>query len=192
MKDKQMNLVVGLGNPGSKYINTRHNIGFRVVEKLAEKYNTSIRKRLFSNARECRLTSSGRKLLLIQPLTFMNLSGIAVKGYLKRLKLDKDSLLVICDDVNLPFGQIRLRPNGSAGGHNGLSSIIERLGDANFPRLRIGVGSEGTIRDLSEYVLSDFKEDELIDVEGAISQAVAACECWLRVGINKAMNTYNR
>lgn len=187
-----MNLVAGLGNPGSKYINTRHNIGFRVVEKLAEKHNAFIRRRLFANAKECKLTSFGRKLLLIQPLTFMNLSGIAVSAYLKKLKLDKSDLLVVCDDINLPLGQIRLRSNGSAGGHNGLSSVIERLGTTDFPRLRVGVSSENTIRDLSEYVLSDFEKDEFIDVEETISQSVAACECWLESGINSAMNIYNR
>ncbi len=187
-----MNLVVGLGNPGSKYINTRHNIGFRVVEKFAEGYNSFIRRRLFANAKECRLTSSGRKLLLIQPLTFMNLSGAVVSTYLKRLKLDRSNLLVICDDINLSLGQIRIRPNGSAGGHNGLSSVIERLGTTDFPRLRVGIGSENRIRDFSEYVLSDFEEGELTGVEEAIAQSVTACECWLRSGIHKAMNIYNR
>jgi len=187
-----MNLVAGLGNPGSKYINTRHNIGFRVVEKLAQQHNAIIRKRLFSNTKECRLTFFGRKLLLIQPLTFMNLSGIAVSSALKKLKLDKSNLLVVCDDINLSLGQIRLKPNGSAGGHNGLSSVIERLGTTDFPRLRIGVGSKNTIRDLSEYVLSDFKADELVDVEDAISQSVKACECWLSSGISTAMNIYNK
>ena len=96
-----MNLVAGLGNPGSKYINTRHNIGFRVVEKLAGKYNFLIRKKLFTNAKECRFTFFGGKLVLIQPLTFMNLSGVVVSAYLKKLKLDKSTLLVICDDINL-------------------------------------------------------------------------------------------
>ena len=187
-----MYLVAGLGNPGSKYINTRHNIGFRVVEKLAEANNTVIRKKLFANAKECRLTLFSSKLLLIQPLTFMNLSGVAVAAYLKKIKADKKNLLVICDDVNLGLGQIRLRPGGSAGGHNGLSSIIERLGTTDFPRLRIGVGSKKTIRDLSEYVLSDFREDELIDAQEAIVLAVAACECWLKDGVAKAMNIYNR
>jgi len=187
-----MNLVVGLGNPGLKYINTRHNIGFRVVEKLVEKYNSFIRRRLFSSAKECRITSSGRRLLLIQPITFMNLSGAVVSAYLKRLKLDKSNLLVICDDINLSLGQIRIRPNGSAGGHNGLSSVIERLGTTDFSRLRVGISSENRIRDLSEYVLSDFAEEELAGVEEAISQSAAACECWLKSGIHKAMNIYNR
>ena len=187
-----MNLVVGLGNPGSKYINTRHNIGFRVVENLARQHSVIIRKRLFANAKECRLTSSGRKLLLIQPVNFMNLSGIAVLSYLKKYSVDKSNLLVICDDINLSLGQIRLKPNGSAGGHNGLSSVIERLGTTDFPRLRIGIGSKNTIRDLSAYVLSDFKSGELVDVEDAISQSVKACECWLSSGISTAMNIYNK
>jgi PTH1 family peptidyl-tRNA hydrolase len=187
-----MNLVAGLGNPGSKYVNTRHNIGFRVVEKLAEKHNAFIRRKLFSNARECRFTSFGRKLLLIQPLVFMNLSGVVVSAYLKKFRLDNSNLLVICDDINLSLGQIRIRPNGSAGGHNGLSSVIECLGTADFPRLRVGIGSESLIRDFSEYVLSDFSESELTGVEEAISQSVTACECWLRSGIHRAMNIYNR
>ncbi len=186
-----MNLVAGLGNPGSKYINTRHNIGFRVVERFVEANNAVLGKKLFANARECRITLFSRKSLFIQPLTFMNLSGVAVATYLKKAKADKSNLLVICDDVNLSLGQIRLRPNGSAGGHNGLSSVIERLGTTDFPRLRIGVGSKNTIRDLSEYVLSDFSQDELVDVDEAITQATAACECWLKSGIDKAMSIYN-
>ncbi len=187
-----MNLVAGLGNPGSKYINTRHNIGFRVVERLAEQCNASIRKRFFANAKECRLTAFGRKILLIQPLTFMNISGVAVSAYLKRLKLARSDMLVICDDVNLSLGKIRIRPNGSAGGHNGLLSIIERLSTTDFPRLRVGIGSEIRITDLSEYVLSDFEPNELTDVEESIVQAAAACECWLKNGIDAAMNRYNK
>jgi len=186
-----MNLIVGLGNPGSKYINTRHNIGFRVIEKLAERHNAVIKRKFFAAARECVFKYSGNKLLLVQPLTFMNLSGKVVSGYLKRHRLNYDSILVVCDDINLSLGKIRIRPQGSAGGHNGLASIIEDTGITDFPRLRIGVKTASPIENLSEFVLSDFTEDEVHRVREIILQSAEACECWLRYGIEKAMSTYN-
>lgn len=186
-----MKLIVGLGNPGSKYVNTRHNIGFRVIEKLAQMYNAVVRKKLFTSARECVIRYSGERIVLIQPLSFMNLSGKVVSAYLKRHKLGYESMLVVCDDINLPLGRIRIRPKGSAGGHNGLSSIIESTGTTDFPRLRIGIKTQDIAGDISEFVLSDFDRYEIDRVKEAVPRSIEACECWLRGGIEKAMSIYN-
>ncbi len=187
-----MNLIAGLGNPGSKYVNTRHNIGFRVIENLAKRHDSVIKKKLFSRSRESAFTYSRKKTLLVQPLSFMNLSGEVVSAYIRRHAISGRDILVVCDDVNLPLGMLRLRAKGSAGGHNGLASVIEAIGTQDFSRLRIGIGGEGMPSgDISDYVLSDFKDNELSCVEEAIARSVTACEYWLKNGIEKAMSAYN-
>ena len=187
-----MNLIAGLGNPGTKYINTRHNIGFKVVEKLATRYDRYFKKKLFRNAKEAEITISRNKALLIQPLSFMNLSGNSIAHYKERLKISLDKIMIICDDINLPLGHVRVRTQGAAGGHNGLQSVIDKLKTTEFPRLRIGICKDNLAGDLAEYVLSDFKQDEKQVISEAIDKAVDVCECWLINGISKAMNTYNK
>jgi len=186
------NLIIGLGNPGIKYIRTRHNIGFRIVDKLAQTHGAKLKKKLFYNAKEARISGFRNDPLLVQPLTFMNLSGRCVLKYKNRFKLSLDNILIVCDDINLPLGEIRIRAQGSPGGHNGLESVITSLGAKDFPRLRIGIRPEGQTGDLSDFVLSDFKDNEIPEIVKSIERSVDACECWLRYGITKAMNLYNR
>lgn len=187
-----MKLIAGLGNPGQRYTDTRHNIGFRVIDELAERYGIKLKKRLFGSARQTQFRIFGEGLTLIQPLSFMNLSGRCIAHYMNRYDIPLDSILIICDDINLPFGEIRIRPEGTSGGHNGLESIIRALKTTAFPRLRIGIRIEQPISSFKEYVLSDFEEDESPKVEESIHHAVDACVCWAREGIDKAMNLYNK
>ncbi len=187
----KMKLIAGLGNPGRKYVNTRHNIGFRVTDKLVYKYNTRFKKKLFKKAREANLEISGKRTLILQPLTYVNLSGSCIWHFYKRLRLNLKDLLIICDDINLPIGKVRIRPSGSAGGHNGLASIINWLGTEEFPRLRIGIKTEEPIEDFSEYVLSEFSKDQDKIIEHVIDKAVLACESWIKDGIEVAMNKFN-
>ncbi|NQT90582.1 MAG: aminoacyl-tRNA hydrolase [Candidatus Omnitrophica bacterium] len=186
-----MRLIAGLGNPGKRYINTRHNIGFRVIEELAAADHLKLKKRLFDRKMMAEISIEGEPSVLMQPLTFMNLSGGCIADYVNYRKIPLDNILVICDDINLSLGQIRIRPQGSAGGHNGLESAISRLKTEDFPRLRIGVGPGEAVDDLSDYVLSDFKKDELPEVSFAIQRAAEVCGCWVREGIDKAMSQYN-
>lgn len=187
-----MRLVAGLGNPGKKYINTRHNVGFQVIDELAKRFRIKLKKKLFGSARQAQLNISDSSLMLIQPLTFMNLSGGCLAQYLKKYDFPLDNILIICDDINLPLGQIRLRPQGTAGGHNGLESIIKALETRAFPRLRIGVGREGPVDNFKEFLLSDFQRDEILKLEEALHCAAEACLCWIREGIDKAMSIYNK
>jgi len=186
-----MKLIAGLGNPGRKYVNTRHNIGFRVTDKLVYKYNARFKKKLFKKAREANLEISGKRTLILQPLTYVNLSGSCIRHFYKRLRLNLKDLLIICDDINLPIGKVKIRPSGSAGGHNGLASIINWLGTEEFPRLRIGIRTEEPIEDFSEYVLSEFSKDQDKIIEHVIDKAVLACESWIKNGIEVAMNKFN-
>lgn len=186
-----MKLIAGLGNPGRKYVNTRHNIGFRVTDKLVYKYNARFKKKLFKKAREANLEISGERILILQPTTYVNLSGSCIRHFYKRLRLNLKDLLIICDDINLPIGKIRIRPSGSAGGHNGLASIINWLGTEEFPRLRIGTRAEEPVEDFSEYVLSEFSKDQDKIIEHVVDKAVLACESWIKDGIEVAMNKFN-
>lgn len=187
-----MRLIAGLGNPGKGYINTRHNIGFRVIDGLAERFNVKLKKKLFGRARQAHLKIFDKSVMLIQPVTYMNLSGRCIAHYLNIYNIPLDSILIVCDDISLPLGEIRLRPQGSSGGHNGLESIIKDLRTKVFPRLRMGVGKEQPIDNFKEFLLSDFEKDETARVEESIYRAGDACLYWLREGIDKAMNIYNR
>jgi peptidyl-tRNA hydrolase, PTH1 family len=186
-----MKLIAGLGNPGKRYTNTRHNIGFQTVEMLAEKNATKLKKKLFSDARECRFIVSGNKAVIIQPLLFMNLSGVVVARHAGRLKISSEDILIVCDDINLPLGSVRIRPKGSSGGHNGLNSVIKSLNTEQVARLRLGIKTEGNVFDLSRYVLSAFSKQEVPEVRAAIKKAAAACECWVMNGAEKTMRIYN-
>jgi peptidyl-tRNA hydrolase, PTH1 family len=174
-----MYLIVGLGNPGPRYKNTRHNIGFRVVERLAEKNKGRFKKKLFFDAKECRLEVKGKKVVAVEPLCFMNLSGKIVLRYKSRLKISPEKILIIYDDIDLPLGTIKTRTKGSSGGHNGMGSVIQSLGIDEIARLKVGINTGFKPADLSEYVLSDFEKDEITRAEEAIDDAVSECERWV-------------
>ncbi|MDP1852976.1 MAG: aminoacyl-tRNA hydrolase [Candidatus Omnitrophota bacterium] len=186
-------LIVGLGNPGGKYKNSRHNFGFKVVEALAEELKCSFKKRLSLESFMAEADIGGISVLLALPFTFMNLSGRAVEAIITRRKIAIFDLIVVCDDVNLEFSVIRLRPKGSSGGHNGLANIIDRLGSSEFARLRMGIrgGSLGEL-DLSGYVLSDFNKKEKILLEDIIGEAVGCLKMWVEEGITGAMNKFSQ
>ncbi len=183
-------IIVGLGNPGPEYQETRHNVGFMVLDTLSQ------RKQLqFSRGRGRFLQTSYRqgreKVLLIKPLTFMNLSGQAVQEAVRYYKLtDLSKLLVVCDDLNLPFGTIRLRRSGSDGGQKGLRSVIESLGTREFPRLRVGIGNH--FSDAVQFVLSPFTRQEKEDLPVILEWATDAVEAFVSEGIDRAMSKFNR
>ncbi|MBN4062271.1 aminoacyl-tRNA hydrolase [Bacteroidales bacterium AH-315-I05] len=182
-------LIVGLGNPGKEYENTRHNIGFKVLDALAEESGTS-----FLDKRHAFIASSkfkGRTLVLLKPTTFMNLSGKAINYWLQKEKISLDKLLVITDDIALPFGTLRMRAKGSDGGHNGLSHIIETLGTGEFPRLRFGVGSDFHQGQQVDYVLSEWVEEEKKTLPERILKAIEMVKSLATIGINRTMSTLN-
>jgi PTH1 family peptidyl-tRNA hydrolase len=182
-------LLVGLGNPGVKYKNTRHNLGFRIVEKIAE----VIKCRFKSGKGEYLIaesTYSGKRIILAKPLTFMNKSGVAVLDLIQRYNVPQTNLLVILDDINLPFGKFRFRSKGRDGGHNGLASIIYQLKSEAFPRFRVGVGKEN-MRDPVEFVLSNFDKEERKELPRILNHAAKACLDFVAEGIEKTMNQYN-
>ena len=185
-----MKLVVGLGNIGNQYANTRHNIGFEVADELARLHAGRFRAGKFKGE-ETLLHLGGQRVLLLKPHTLMNLSGDAVSAALRFYKLLPAQLLVICDDINLPLGKLRLRAQGSDGGHNGLWHIIHRLGTAEFARLRIGVGAKPAQMELVDYVLSRFLAAERPSMNAARDYAASAVETWVSEGIEAAMNRWN-
>jgi PTH1 family peptidyl-tRNA hydrolase len=180
-------VIVGLGNPGPKYRGTRHNIGFAVLDELARRANAE-----FDRAPVEALTARwrDRDTLLVKPMTFMNASGEAVGALLRYYKVDQNDLIVIVDEVQLPLAKLRARARGSAGGHNGLKSIIAHLGD-EFARLRIGVGRGDARRDLADHVLARFDQDEAADVERMTTRAADAAEMFITSGIAAVMNGFN-
>ena len=188
-KGASMKLVAGLGNPDSKYDDTRHNVGFRVVDAFAERFDATVRREKF-NALAEEVHAEDMKLLLLKPQQYMNRSGHAVATAAGFYKLSPADILVVTDDMALDVGRIRLRAKGSAGGHNGLKDIIARLGSDDFPRLRVGIGDSGRM-DAAAYVLSRFSADEREVVDQTIRTAVDAIGCWLRDGIDIAMTRYN-
>jgi len=187
---KPERLVVGLGNPGTEYRDTRHNVGFRIVEAFAAKHGM----RFAPVRQQARLAVGdvgGMTVAVLEPMTYMNLSGEAINRALRAFGLTPASLLVVYDDVDLPLGRLRLRAQGSAGGHKGLLSTIEHVGTSEFARLRVGVGHPGG-DDVKDYVLSPFDRDEEAVFAGVKDRAVAAIECYLASGIEAAMNEYNK
>jgi PTH1 family peptidyl-tRNA hydrolase len=182
-------LIVGLGNPGRTYAHNRHNVGFQCLDRLAQDHGLS-----FTQRRGKASLALGKiadvGVVLARPLTYMNLSGLAVRPLVSFYKLSLEDILVIYDDLDLPLGTTRLRPEGGSGGHKGMHSIIEALGSQAFPRLRVGIGRPPG-NDAVSYVLSDFTADEQITLESVYERVVAAVELFLREGIEAAMNTYN-
>lgn len=185
-----MKVIVGLGNPGSKYEGTRHNAGFMVIDRLADQWNIDVKQAKFrSVVGEGRVGSE--KILLVKPVTYMNLSGEAVHQVVDFYKIDLDDLLVIYDDLDLPPGKIRLRQKGSAGGHNGIKSIISHLGTQEFNRIKVGIGRPGPGGDVVSYVLSPFSNEQKEEVLEGIELAAKACVTWIESSFIQAMNQYN-
>lgn len=184
-----MKLIVGLGNPGLQYAATRHNVGFLVLDQLADRLDTRFAKREH-NCETAQAFHQGQKLLLAKPQSYMNLSGYPVLALCQYYKLEFDELLVICDDLALPPGQLRLRRGGSAGGHNGLKSIIEQTGTTAINRLKIGIGP--ALGSAPDYVLARFAAAEMPVMAEAFAEGAAAALCWAGEGIAVAMNQYNR
>jgi PTH1 family peptidyl-tRNA hydrolase len=185
-------LIVGLGNPGREYRDTRHNIGFMVIDEIARRYNLSLAMAP-SQVPDAMIAKKfgAEPLLIARPLTFMNRSGDAVAALARYYDIVAGDLLVVVDEVALPFGRLRARARGSAGGHNGLKSCIERLGTTEFSRLRLGVGRGDARRDLADHVLSKFEADEQPALGEFIARAADAAGMFAAEGIEKVMNTYN-
>ncbi len=184
-------LVVGLGNPGEKYEETRHNVGFMVADELGKRGSFSIQKVKY-HALTSTATIGGQGALVMKPTTYMNLSGEAVGEAARFYKIPPDHVLVISDDVDLPLGKLRIRTNGSAGGHNGLKSIIQHLGSDQFPRLKVGVGGKPhPDYDMADWVLSKFQGEDKKLIDETVKRAAEAVECLLKDGPQKAMNRFN-
>ncbi|HUX10669.1 MAG TPA: aminoacyl-tRNA hydrolase [Terriglobia bacterium] len=186
-----MKLIAGLGNPGSEYHLTPHNLGFMAVDRLAEICNADFTRRE-SRAAVASARLEGEQVVLARPQTFMNLSGLSVSGLLRYRNLSAADLIVLVDDVELPLGSLRIRRKGSAGGHNGLKSVIGALGTDCFTRVRMGAGPDKPIEDLVSYVLTPFRPRDREAVTGMVEQAVQAVRLILREGAEKAMNLFNR
>lgn len=187
-----MKLIVGLGNPGKDYIYSRHNIGFLVIKALAKIHGALLRREIATFSLNAKDKIRGQNVILAIPLTFMNLSGIAVSALLKKYKIDLGNLLVICDDLDLEFGRVKIRVSGSSGGHLGLRSIIDSLECQNFCRLRLGIGRPKNDIEPAEYVLSAFSKKEKREIKEIEAKAVSCCQVWVTRGITECMNNFNR
>ncbi|GAA0504078.1 aminoacyl-tRNA hydrolase [Salinibacillus aidingensis] len=185
-----MKCIVGLGNPGSKFENTRHNIGFQVIDYLAERNHWSLNREKY-NALYTIEHLNGEKVLILKPLTYMNLSGEAVRPFMDFYDLDIEDLLVVYDDLDLPAGRIRLRQKGGHGGHNGIRNIIDQTTLKNFKRIRIGIGRPETNVPIIDYVLGKFTEEQKPKVEDSVKSAAEACEMWLEKPFLEVMNHFN-
>ena len=184
-------LLVCLGNPGDKYENTRHNVGFMVADELAEWQRAPIQKLKFKALTNL-FTISGEKVLVMKPVTYMNLSGEAVRPAADFYRLPPDHVLVVSDDTALPVGRLRIRRGGSAGGHNGLKSVIQHLGTDQFPRIRVGVGEKPhPDYDMADWVLGHFQGEDKKAMDAAVKRAADAVECLIGEGIDRAMSRFN-
>ena len=183
-------LIVGLGNPGQKYEHTRHNMGFLTVELLAEKAGVKLNKVKFKSAYNI-MRFAGCKCLVMKPQTYMNLSGEAVREAVQFYKIPADHVLVIYDDISLPVGKLRVRPTGSAGGHNGIKNIIAHLGTQDFPRVKIGVGAPGADGDMVDWVIGAPSQAERKVLMESFEKAIRAAECIIEQGCQQAMNKFN-
>ena len=186
-----MFLIVGLGNPGAEYARTRHNAGFLVLERLAERWGARWTYEKKFNARVARADRDDRTVLLCQPQTYMNSSGEAVAALVKFYRAPVSRLVVVMDDADLPLGGIRLRPGGSSGGHHGLESIERHLGTREYARLRVGIGRQSGQRQITGYVLGRFSSTEAALMDRVLAVASDQVECWLKAGIQKAMSQFN-
>lgn len=183
-------LVVGLGNIGAEYAETRHNIGFKVLDALAEASNISFIAGRYGSTAELR--HRGRSVTLLKPSTYMNLSGKAVRYWLDTLKVERTNLLVVVDDIALPFGELRMRPKGSAGGHNGLKNIAEMLGTEDYPRMRFGVGGDFARGHQVDYVLGEWTADERAKLPERLKVFGDAILSFVSIGMERTMNEFNK
>ena len=185
-----MKLVFGLGNPGKEYERTRHNVGFQILDVLARRYGVSFSSHKYK-ALAARVRIGDERVLLVKPITFMNLSGEAVAPIVHFYKVPLTEILVVYDDLDLPLGVLRLRPKGGAGGHKGLKSIIQHLGSNEFPRLRVGIGRPPGRMDAADFVLRPFTKEEEEIMAVVREEAADAIELWVREGLERAMNRVN-
>ena len=184
-----MYVICGLGNPGKKYANTRHNMGFITIDQLAEKHDIKVdRVKFKALVGEGRI--AGQRVLLVKPQTYMNLSGESVQEVMHFYKLDPEELIVIYDDLDLEVGALRLRKFGSAGTHNGMRSVVQHLNSDRFPRIRLGIGANGR-RDIIDHVIGGFTKEEAPVLREAVTKAVSCIECMRGEGIDRAMSQYN-
>jgi PTH1 family peptidyl-tRNA hydrolase len=188
---EDLHLIVGLGNPGAEYARTRHNAGFRLVEKLGERWKTDWSATKRFSSRLARIERAGHRVLLCKPQTFVNSSGDAVGALVGFYQVPLRNLLILLDDADLPLGELRLRMRGSSGGHHGLESIEQHLGTREFARLRIGIGRRNGEREITGHVLGRFAAAESAMVEKVLAVACDQVECWLDAGIQKAMSQFN-
>jgi PTH1 family peptidyl-tRNA hydrolase len=186
-----MKLLVGLGNPGLEYRETRHNVGFMIADALAERWRVADQWREKYEALHLKTTVGAEPVVLTKPLTFMNLSGQAVQALAAFYKIEPADTFIVTDDVALPLGRLRARREGGAGGHNGLKSIIQHLSTQQFPRMRVGVGRGDDRRDLSDHVLGRFEAAERDTVSAAVLRAADATEMFVSDGIERVMNAFN-
>ena len=185
-----MYLIAGLGNPTREYEKTRHNVGFDTIDVLADRINTDVAERKFKGLYGKGMLG-GEKVILLKPQTFMNLSGESVRAAADFYKIPPDHIIVIYDDISLDVGHLRIRTKGSAGGHNGIKSIIAHLGTQEFPRVKIGVGAKPDRMDLADYVLSRFSQTDRAVMEDAFQEAANAAQMMIQEGADAAMNRYN-
>ena len=183
-------IIAGLGNPGTKYDGTRHNVGYKVIDELADRFHID-RPVRFGKSLIGKGMIGGEKVILVKPLTYMNLSGKAVRYWMNELKIPVENLLVISDDLNIPFGTLRLRKNGSAGGHNGLTNINEMIGTQNYARIRVGIGNEFGRGQQVNYVLGELSKDELLDMDDISKRVIEGVKAWATIGADRAMNIVN-
>lgn len=187
-----MYLIVGLGNPDKKYDHTKHNVGFDAIDELIDKYDIPL-SGLTMKGMYGKTVIGGQKVMVMKPMTYMNLSGHAVRAYIDYYKLDpEEDLIVIYDDVDLPTGQVRIRKKGSAGSHNGMKSIIQMLGTQNFTRIRVGIGPKPEKWDLADYVLAPFSKEERLKVEDIIEECVPITKMIIENSVEDAMTKYNK
>lgn len=186
----RMKLIVGLGNPGREYELTRHNIGFMAIDELAKRWNISLNEQKFKGVFGAGFVN-GEKVILLKPLTYMNLSGESIRPLMDYYKIDVEDFVVLYDDLDIPVGKLRLRMKGSAGGHNGVKSTISHLGTQEFQRIRMGIDRPKNGMKVVDYVLGRFASEEIPDVSHSIEKAADACEEWLNKPFLQIMNTFN-
>ena len=188
--DRVMYIIAGLGNPTREYEKTRHNVGFEVIDVLADMLGTTVEEKKFKGLYG-RGIIGGEKVLLLKPQTFMNLSGESIRAASDFYKVDPEHIIIIYDDISLDVGQLRIRKKGSAGGHNGIKNIIAHLGTQEFPRIKVGVGDKPKKMDLADYVLSRFSKEDRAAMEDAFKEAAKAVEVMITEGMDIAMNQFN-
>lgn len=184
-------VIVGLGNPGKKYATSRHNVGFVLIQRLADKRNTKLKKRKYS-AKAAQVELANGPALLVKPWTYMNRSGVAVNGLIEGPGVSLARLLVVYDDLDIPLGEIRIRKRGGPGTHNGMASIVQEIDSTEFPRIRIGIGPLPPGVDTTDFVLSDFRKEENPVLEDSLITAEKAVDLIMMSGVDEAMNKFNR